>query len=373
MPAPIKKTDTWHGQYDAIIDVRSPSEYADDHIPGAINLPVLSDAERVQVGTLYKQHSPFEARKIGAAIISRNIASHLDHQLNTYPPNWSPLLYCWRGGQRSGAMAQILSEIGWSVDVLEGGYKSYRRQVQAELIGITKQLHPVMLDGATGVGKTIILHALEANHVQHIDLEGLAAHRGSVLGAIPGLEQPSQRLFESRLYAALHQLDLNKPIVFEAESSKIGNIHIPDCLWKAMLPAPSIIITADITARVDYILQDYDHITTDPSALSKLVNGMIRRHGHDIMMLWASLIAEKNWAELVTHLMNTHYDPAYLASSKRRQRHKLGEIAMERIDADHATAAANQIADMITSQIVTLTAGLTVPPTSDLIVTPIVT
>ena len=353
MPAPIKKTDTWHGQYDAIIDVRSPSEYADDHISGAINLPVLSDAERAQVGTLYKQHSPFQARKIGAAMISRNIASHLDHQLNHYPSNWSPLLYCWRGGQRSGAMAQILSEIGWSVDVLEGGYKSYRRQVQAELIRMTNQLAAIMLDGATGVGKTIILQALDRYHVQHIDLEGLAAHRGSVLGSIPGLDQPSQRLFESRLYAALHPLDLSKPIVFEAESSKIGNIHIPDCLWKAMLPAPSITITADIAARVDYILQDYDHITTDPSALSKLVYGMIRRHGHDITTLWSSLIAQKNWAELVTHLMNTHYDPAYLASSKRRQRHTLGEIKMKRIDPDHADIAACQIADMIANQIVT--------------------
>jgi tRNA 2-selenouridine synthase len=347
MPAPIKKTSDWHGAYDAIIDVRSPSEYADDHIPGAINLPVLSDEERAEVGTIYKQSSPFAARKIGAALISRNIANHLDQQLGQYPSNWSPLIYCWRGGQRSGAMARIFSEIGWPVHILDGGYKTYRRIIKTTLTALANQLYPIMLDGATGVGKTLIISALAKNNVQSIDLEALAVHRGSVLGAFPDQKQPSQRLFESKLYDALMQLDVRRPVIIEAESSKVGQIHIPDGLWKKMLSAQSITVTADIAARVNYILRDYHHIISDPSILSKLVHGMVRRHGHAITSEWSAMIEKENWKELVTHLIENHYDPAYQSSARRRQRVSLGLIHMETLTDIHINQAAIVIADKI--------------------------
>lgn len=347
MPAPIQKTSDWHGEYDTIIDVRSPSEFADDHIPGAINLPVLSDEERVEVGIIYKQSSPFAARKIGAALISRNIANHLDQQLGQYPSDWSPLIYCWRGGQRSGAMARICSEIGWPVHILDGGYKAYRRMVRAALTDLASQLHPVMLDGATGVGKTLILSALAKYDVQSIDLEALAVHRGSVLGSIPDQQQPSQRLFESQLLDAFMQCDMNRPVLIEAESSKIGQIHIPDGLWKKMISAPSITITADLAARVNYIMRDYDHIISDPSVLTKLVYGMVRRHGYAVTTEWSSMIKDENWPELVTHLIENHYDPAYQSSARRRKRVSLGLIHMETLTDKHIKHAAIQIAEKV--------------------------
>lgn len=349
MPAPIIQTLDWKTGFDTIIDVRSPTEYADDHIPGAINLPVLTDAERSTVGTLYKQKSPFEARKLGAALISQNISKHLDNELKQYSANWLPLIYCWRGGQRSGAMARILSEIGWYVHILEGGYKSYRHSVQINLAENMAQLKPIIIDGATGVGKTMILHAMAYQDIQYIDLEGLAVHRGSVLGGIPNKEQPSQRLFESQLLHAFSQLDLSKPVLFEAESSKIGQIHIPDCLWKSMLAAPCITITANLSTRVNYILSDYEHIISDPTALNKLISGMVRRHGYEITKTWSSMIADKNWVDLVTHLIETHYDPAYEGSSKRRQRDKLGVINMKLLDKININRAAKEIADLVNS------------------------
>ena len=348
MPAPIQQTSDWRGSYDMIIDVRSPSEFADDHIPGAINLPVLSDNERAEIGTIYKQSSPFEARKAGAALISRNIARHLDQDLRHLPVDWSPLIYCWRGGQRSGAMARICSEIGWSVHILDGGYKSYRRAVQHDLTTLAGELHPVMLDGATGVGKTLILSALTGYQTQSLDLEALAAHRGSVLGAMPDQPQPSQRLFESRLCDALARLDRTQSVIIEAESSKIGQIHIPDALWKAMLTAPSITITADMAARVQYILRDYVHIIDDPSVLTNLVHGMVRRHGYAVTSEWSALIADADWPRLVMHLIQTHYDPAYAGSAKRRhQRANLGVIHMETLTDKDINQAAARIAKII--------------------------
>ena len=347
MAAPISITPNWHHNgslpFDTIIDVRSPAEYELDHIPGAINLPVLSNDERAEVGTIYKQQSPFLARKRGAALISQNIAAHLDKTLKDKNHDWSPLVYCWRGGQRSGAMARIFSEIGWSVSVLEGGYKHYRRQVQDGLISIAKTMKPVLLDGPTGSGKTLILHALKDQGVQVIDLEDIACHRGSVLGAIPDQEQPAQRLFESLLYQALRLIDLTKTVVMEAESSKIGGLHIPDVIWKAMLGASCINISTKLDARVDHILNEYHHITTEPDALLRLIHGMTNRHGYAITDEWKTLVADKHWRGLVMNVIAQHYDPAYQGSSGRRQRRVLGAVHLDALEQDHLYQAARDI------------------------------
>jgi tRNA 2-selenouridine synthase len=347
MAAPITITPDWYGNgpqtYDAIIDVRSPAEYEIDHIPGAINLPVLSNAERAEIGTIYKQQSPFLARKRGATLISRNIADHLDHTLINRPSDWSPLVYCWRGGQRSGAMARVFSEIGWPVAVLEGGYKHYRRQVQTGLIALAQNIKPILLDGPTGSGKTVILHTLRKEGAQVIDLERIACHRGSVLGSIPGQKQPSQRLFESHLYDEFIQLDHNKSVIMEAESSKIGSLHIPDSIWKAMLGATCIKISTPIEARVDHILSEYDHIMKQPEALLRLIHGMTNRHGHVVTQEWKALIANKDWRGLVMNLIAQHYDPAYQGSSDRRQRKALGAIHLDKLNHDHLQKASRDI------------------------------
>ncbi len=186
--------------FDAVIDVRSPAEFADDHIPGAVNLPVLNDDERVQVGTVYKQVHPFEARKLGAAMVSRNIARHLDEHFAGHPNGYRPLVYCWRGGQRSGSLATVLGQIGFRVTVLAGGYKTYRGEVLDGLRDAAERVQLRVLAGRTGSGKTAVLRAVAAAGGQTLDLEELACHRGSLLGAEPGQPQPPQRLFESRLF-----------------------------------------------------------------------------------------------------------------------------------------------------------------------------
>ena len=146
-------------EFDALLDVRSPAEFAEDHIPGAINVPVLDNTQRAQVGTLYTQVSPFEARKVGATLIARNIAAHIEQHFMDKPKNWRPLVYCWRGGQHSGAMAHILSQVGWPVGQLEGGYKAYRQRVRSELQTLPASFRFRVICGPTGSGKSRLLQA----------------------------------------------------------------------------------------------------------------------------------------------------------------------------------------------------------------------
>ncbi|MGH8675259.1 MAG: rhodanese-like domain-containing protein, partial [Burkholderiales bacterium] len=141
-------------EFDAVIDVRSPAEYADDHIPRALSCPVLDDAERAKVGTLYKQVSSFAAKRTGAALVARNVARHVETAFADRPSTWKPLVYCWRGGKRSGAMAHVLREIGWGAQTLEGGYKSYRRYVVEALAELPPRLRFRVVHGVTGSGKS---------------------------------------------------------------------------------------------------------------------------------------------------------------------------------------------------------------------------
>ena len=248
--------------YDTVIDVRSPSEFAEDHIPGAINLPALSDAERAEVGTIYVQSSAFRAKKIGAAMVARNAASHLDGPLAQKDGAWRPLIYCWRGGQRSGSFASILSQIGWRAETIEGGYRSYRRLVVAALYDTPLPHRLMLIEGGTGTAKTRLLHHLARTGAQVLDLEGLAQHRGSLFGAVDG-GQPHQKMFETRLAQALAPLDPAQVTWVEAESSKIGDITLPPALWAAMLAAPRVEIAAPLAARADFLCRAYDDLTTD--------------------------------------------------------------------------------------------------------------
>ncbi|MGB4347155.1 MAG: tRNA 2-selenouridine(34) synthase MnmH, partial [Burkholderiaceae bacterium] len=229
--------------YDSIIDVRSESEFALDHIPGAINCPVLHDAERVQVGTLYKQTSAFDAKKIGAALVARNISQHLETQFIDKPRDWKPLIYCWRGGNRSGAMAHILAKIGWHAVQLDGGYKEYRRAVNLMLEDQAERLQFRVICGTTGSGKSRLLEALARAGAQVLDLEQLAAHRGSVLGNLPAEPQPSQKMFESRIWQTLRHYSPEQVVFVESESKKVGNLRVPERLMEKMRSSPCIALT----------------------------------------------------------------------------------------------------------------------------------
>jgi len=301
-------------EFDAVIDVRAPGEFAEDRLPGAISLPVLDDTERARVGTLYKQVSVFEAKKLGAALISKNIARHIEQELLDKPKNWRPLVYCWRGGQRSGAFTHILREIGWDAQRLQGGYKSWRQHVIAQLELLPPQFEFRVVSGATGSGKSRLLEALAARGGQILHLEELAAHKGSVLGNLPGQEQPSQKGFESQLLAALSALDPSRPVFVEAESRKIGRLQLPDELLEAIRRAPGLRIEASLPARVEFLLRDYDYAITDPSWLQARLAHLHGLQSNETLAHWHALIAARDFPTLVEELLNKHYDPLYQRS-----------------------------------------------------------
>ena len=327
--------------FDDIIDVRAPAEYADDHLPAALSLPVLDDAERARIGTIYKQDSPFLARKLGAALVARNAATHLEGILADRPGGWQPLVYCWRGGQRSNSFASILAQIGWRVAVVQGGYKTWRRLVVAQCYDLPIASPVWVLDGFTGTGKTEILAALARIGVQVIDLEALANHRGSVFGPMPG-GQPSQRAFEGRLAMALAALDPARPVVVEAESAKIGNLRLPPRLWRAMHDAPRIEIAAGLQARAQYLAQAYGDIAADPARLALFVGSLRPLHPATRVAEWLSQASQGHFTDLAAGLMQHHYDPRY---AKSRARHGAGtplHLTLPQLDtpAFDATAAA---------------------------------
>ena len=324
MSAPIIRIDDpYHADSDLIIDVRSPSEYADDHIVGSVNKPSLSDDERAQVGTLYKQKSAFEARKIGAALTARNIAHHIETSFLDRSADFTPLIYCWRGGQRSRAVAKIFSEIGWTSYVLDGGYKQYRKQVMDSLDNLPSQFNFVIIASHTGSAKTKLLHILSERGAQIIDLEGLASHKGSVLGS-GDTPQPSQKYFESLIAYELQHLDPAKPVFLESESAKIGNVHIPKLFWQQMISSPLVMIETPRSERARYLISEYQNLMSDTSLLSALISGMKQRHGIEKTAKWRGFLDDENWLALAEILLEEHYDPAYSHSVLRHGR----EVAM---------------------------------------------
>ncbi len=342
-----------HG-FDTVIDVRSPAEFAADHIPGAINLPVLSNAERAEVGTIYTQESPFRARKIGAAMVFRNASAHIAGPLAEKSGDWRPLVYCWRGGQRSGSFGWMLREIGWRAEIVEGGYRSYRRLVHGLLYDGVLPHRIVLIDGFTGTAKTELLGVLAERGQQVIDLEGLANHRGSLLGALPG-GQPPQRAFESRLAAEVVALDPARPVFLEAESNKIGALFLPPALWAAMKAAPRIEVTAEIGLRTAYLTAAYDDILSDRAGMREKLAPLVRLRGHEVVEGWLNRLDTGDKAGLTRALMEQHYDPAYTKARGANPAERIGRIRAAGLDrpgleemaakVERLVVAAAQIAD----------------------------
>ncbi|MBM3359436.1 MAG: tRNA 2-selenouridine(34) synthase MnmH [Betaproteobacteria bacterium] len=298
-------------EFDEIIDVRSGGEYADDHVPGAINCPVLDDAERERVGTIYKRQSSFDAKKIGAALISANIARHLEGSFLDRPRSWRPLVYCWRGGGRSGAFAHVLSEVGWRTGQLDGGYKAYRRNVVAQLHVLPHSLRWRVVCGLTGTGKSRLLRALRDGGGQVLDLEALAAHRGSVLGNLPDEAQPTQKMFESLVWDALGAFDPARPVYVEAESRKIGELRVPEALIEAMWRSECVLLEAPLEARVELLKREYAHFLADPGVLASKLECLTTLHGNAVISRWRELALAQRFDELTGELLARHYDPSY--------------------------------------------------------------
>ena len=329
--------------FDQIIDVRSPSEYAEDHLPGAISLPVLSDAERAEVGTIYVQDDPFKARKVGAALVAKNAAVHLQGPLADRDGSWRPLVYCWRGGQRSGSFASILREIGWRVDTIKGGYKAYRNLVVDALYRHPFVPPVVLIDGGTGTAKTRLLAALAAQGAQVLDLEAMAEHRGSLFGPMSD-SQPSQKAFESRLAAGLAGLDPGRPVFVEGESSKIGGLIIPPEPWKVMIRAPRVEIRAPLAARASHTVAAYEDLVSAPEKLDAVLDKLTRYHGHARVEAWKALSAAGDFVRLAEELIEEHYDPRY-ARISRPEAAELAQLDLPDLeDATLDAAAAELIA-----------------------------
>ncbi len=334
-----------HG-FDDLIDVRSPAEFAEDRVPGAINLPVLSNEERAQVGTIYVQDSPFRARKIGGALVTRNASAHIAGPLADRDGAWRPLVYCWRGGQRSGFFTTLLKEIGWRAEQVEGGYRTWRRLVQRSLYDDPLPHRLVLLDGLTGTGKTELLHRLDGSGAQVLDLEGLAQHRGSLLGAMPG-GQPGQKAFETALATRLAALDPARPVLAEAESSKVGQIALPPSLWAAMQAAPRIEVTAPPEARARYLAHAYADLFADRDRLEPLLQLLIPLRGRATVERWTQLLGERRFEDLSAALAADHYDPSYRRSRARYPVQTIGAVEVGALTGADLDRAADRIAALV--------------------------
>lgn len=303
--------------FSAIIDARSEGEYAEDHLPGAVNWPSLDNEERVRVGTLYKQVSSFEAQKIGAALVAQNIAAHIQREVLDKPRSWQPLIYCWRGGKRSNSLALILGQIGFRVHLVEGGYKAFRSAVLADLPAQAQRLHYRVICGPTGSGKTRLLQALAAAGAQVLDLEALACHRSSVLGVIPGQSQPSQKHFDTLVWDALRRFDPARPVYVEAESKKVGNVSVPDSLIEAMRASPCLLLQLSDEERVALLLEDYAFFASDAEFFCRRLDALAMLRGKAVVEDWKAQVRAGQVEPVVRELLLRHYDPGYAESTRR--------------------------------------------------------
>jgi len=303
--------------FDTLIDARSPAEFALDHIPGAINCPVLDDEERRIVGTIYKQTGAFEARRVGGAMVAANLARHLREHFADRPSNWKPLVYCWRGGLRSGSMVTWLRLVGWDAQQLAGGYKSFRHHVLEQLRALCPQLRLQVVCGATGSAKTRVLQALAARGEQVLDLEHCAGHKGSLLGALPGIAQPSQKRFETLIETVLESIDLSRTLYVEGESARIGRLSLPLPLVERMRAAPCIEIRATSAARLAYLLRDYAYLGDDKEALATRLGMLKELQGKETVQRWQAWARAGDLPHLFEELMTLHYDPHYERSQAR--------------------------------------------------------
>lgn len=307
--------------FSAVIDARSEAEYAEDHLPGAVNWPSLNNEERHEVGTLYKQVSPFDARKRGAALVAANVARHIQREVQDKPKGWQPLVYCWRGGKRSGSLSLVLDQIGFRVSLVEGGYKAFRGAVLAELPVLAQRLSYQVVCGPTGAGKTRLLHALAQAGAQVLDLEALASHRSSVLGLIPGQPQPTQKRFDTLVWQQLRGFDAARPVFVESESKKVGNVAVPEALIAAMRASPCLRLELPEDERVALLLEDYAFFATDPALFCQRLEALAELRGKAVVARWQDQVRAGDTEAVVRELLVKHYDPGYAASIQRNFEH----------------------------------------------------
>lgn len=331
--------------YPVRIDVRSPAEYALDHVPDAVNWPVLDNEQRAVVGTLHAQEGGFAAKRVGAALAARNIAAMLEAHCSDKPREWTPLVYCWRGGKRSAALVHILREIGWRAVQLEGGYQTYRRHVTARLATLPGELRFIVVCGLTGSGKSRLLEALDAAGAQVLDLERSARHRGSLLGDHPEGAQPTQKAFDTEVLRVLERCDPARPVFVESESRRIGAIQLGDALLGAMRNAQCIRLVTPQPLRVAQLMAEYAHFLREPASLTARLDRLVPLHGRKTIERWSDAARAGDFESLVRELLTKHYDPSYARSidSNFPRSAQARSFAPSAIDASAWNALAREI------------------------------
>lgn len=302
--------------YDLIIDARSPREYEEDHIPGAINLPVVDNEEFAEVGKLHRT-DPLAAYQLGARYSLQNVARHIEQCVSKYSGKSRVLVYCFRGGKRSKVWFDVLETIGYRAEKLPGGWKAYRRWVNEQMTTAPGGFRYIVLSGPTGCGKTRLLGALAGEGAQVLDLEGIAVHRGSIIGAVPGRKQPTQKMFDSLLLRQLGEFDPALPVWVEAESKKIGQIQLPDALLSSMRQGMTLAVDAAMPLRVQLLREDYRHFEEDPQALIQRLAYLRPLIGGEEFSAWEDLAVRREVPQLFERLMRNHYDPTYRRSIQR--------------------------------------------------------
>lgn len=307
-------------EFDAVIDARSEGEFAEDHLPGAVNWPTLNDEERRLVGTTYKQINAFEAKKRGAAMAARNISDHINREVIDKPKDWKPLTYCWRGGKRSGSLSLVLDQIGFRVTIIEGGYKAFRAALVLDIARLAGRFDFRVVCGTTGSGKTRLLHALSSVGAQVLDLEALASHRSSVLGAIPGQAQPTQKRFDTLVWDALRRLDPARPVFVESESKKVGNVAVPLALIEAMRASACLNLTLPDEERVALLMEDYEFFVRNTEQFCDRLDALTEIRGKVMVEGWKASVRDGQIEPVVRELLTLHYDPVYVQSMERNFR-----------------------------------------------------
>lgn len=349
LPHPLQLEVLEFTCYNLVIDARSPHEYDEDHVPGAVNLPVVDDAEFAEVGTKHKDDT-HAAYLIGVEYSLRNIARQIRPLIAKYDKRARMLVYCFRGGKRSKLWADNLRTIGFEVDVLRGGWKNYRRWVLASIETLPHHFGLRVLAGSTGTGKTRLLKALAESGEQVLDLELLASHRGSLIGAVPGVKQPTQKYFDTLVVDVLRQFDPARPVWLEAESKKIGNLQLPDSLHDAMRRTVPIHIEAPMPERVRLWREDYPHFAQDPKLMVAMLAPLKPLIGGVELAMWEKLAAEGRVDELFERVMTKHYDPCYARSTARSYQAGADDrrVNLDSLDADRLVEVARELAARFT-------------------------
>lgn len=314
-------------------DLRSPQEFAEGSIPGAVNIPIFDNAERAEIGTIYTQVGAENAKTRGIEIASAKLP-YIIQQIKLMSGERKVVVYCWRGGMRSRSIATILHLMDVPVYQLTAGYKAYRQYVLAKLQNYAISGRFVVLHGLTGVGKTMVLSELADRGLPVIDLEGLANHRGSVFGQIGKGQGVSAKNFDAKLLAALDTYQHERYIFVEAESKRIGNIYLPECVMQFMRQGIRILVSAALPTRVYRLLDEYmqqDGKLSIDTDIARGLDMLESRLGKGKTAKLRELLAQKDYYALVELLLLEYYDPLYKYSERDAQKFDL-HVSSENID-----------------------------------------